>query len=139
MPIGMDHMDWLGDDLASIAEAKAGIIKPGMVVVTAEQDAEASEVLNERASTVGARLVRAGVDYALVSRQVAVGGQVLTIQGLGGTYEDILLPMHGEHMAHNAAAALVAVEAFLGGGAGALDADAVGRGFLSVAFRVDSR
>ena len=73
-----------------------------------------------------------GVDYGLVSRQVAVGGQMLTIQGLGGTYEDVLLPMHGEHMAHNAAAALVAVEAFLGGGAGALDADAVGRGFLSV-------
>ncbi|MFL6287776.1 MAG: bifunctional folylpolyglutamate synthase/dihydrofolate synthase [Actinomycetes bacterium] len=132
MPISMDHMEWLGDDLASIAEAKAGIIKPGMVVVTAEQDVVASEVLHERASTVGARLVRSGVDYGLVNRQVAVGGQVLTIQGLAGTYEDIQLPMHGEHMAHNAAAALVAVEAFLGGGAGALDADAVGRGFLSV-------
>jgi dihydrofolate synthase/folylpolyglutamate synthase len=40
--------------------------------------------------------------------------------------------MHGEHMARNAASALVAVEAFLGGGAGALDGDVVGRGFLSV-------
>jgi dihydrofolate synthase/folylpolyglutamate synthase len=68
----------------------------------------------------------------LVNRQVAVGGQVLSVQGIGGTYEDILLPLHGEHMAHNAASALVAVEAFLGGGAGALDGDVVSRGFLSV-------
>jgi dihydrofolate synthase/folylpolyglutamate synthase len=89
-------------------------------------------VLDERALDVGATLLRAGVDFGLVNRQVAVGGQVLTVQGLGGTYEDILLPMHGEHMAHNAACALVAVEAFLGGGSGALDGDVVGRGFLSV-------
>jgi dihydrofolate synthase/folylpolyglutamate synthase len=132
MPIGMDHMEWLGDDIEAIADAKAGIIKPGMSVVSAEQEPVVSEVLRERAVEVGATLLREGVDYGLVSRQVAVGGQVLTIQGIGGTYEDILLPMHGEHMAHNAASALVAVEAFLGGGAGALDGDVVGRGFLSV-------
>jgi dihydrofolate synthase/folylpolyglutamate synthase len=132
MPIGMDHMEWLGDDIVAIAEAKAGIIKPGMVVVAAEQQPEVAEVLSQRASEVGATLLREGVDFGLVNRQVAVGGQVLSVQGIGGTYEDILLPLHGEHMAHNAASALVAVEAFLGGGAGALDGDVVSRGFLSV-------
>lgn len=132
MPIGMDHTDWLGDDLATIAGQKAGIIKPGMVVVLAEQEPVASDVVLERAASVGATVLRAGVDFGVVDRQVAVGGQVVTIRGLGGTYEDVFLPLHGEHMAHNAACALVAVEAFLGGGIGALDAEAVGQGFAAV-------
>jgi dihydrofolate synthase/folylpolyglutamate synthase len=132
LPIGMDHTDWLGDDLVSIAEAKAGIIKPGMVVVVAEQEPAAMQVVHERASEVGAILLQADLDFALVDRQVAVGGQVITVSGLGGTYSDVFLPLHGEHMARNATVALVAVEAFLGGGAGALDGDVVGQGFASV-------
>ncbi|MCZ3385633.1 MAG: dihydrofolate synthase, partial [Actinomycetia bacterium] len=132
MPVGMDHMDWLGDDLATIAGQKAGIIKAGMVVVLAEQDPIASDVLLERAAEVGATVLREGVDFGVVARQVAVGGQVLTIKGVGGTYEDVFLPLHGEHQARNAACALVAVEAFLGGGTGALEGDAVGEGFASV-------
>jgi dihydrofolate synthase/folylpolyglutamate synthase len=132
MPIGMDHTDWLGDDLATIAGEKAGIIKPGMVVVVAEQEPEASDVVFERAASVGATVLRAGDNFGVVDRQLAVGGQMLTLQGLGGTYEDVFLPLHGEYMAHNAACALAAVEAFLGGGRGALDADAVSQGFAAV-------
>lgn len=132
MPIGMDHMDWLGDDLAAIAEQKAGIIKPGMVVVIAEQEPVASDVLLERAAEVGATALREGVDFGVIERHVAVGGQLLTLQGVGGTYQDVFLPLHGEHQARNAACALVAVEAFLGGGSGALDADVVGEGFAAV-------
>lgn len=131
MPIGMDHMDWLGDDLATIAGQKAGIIKPGMVVVIAEQDPIASDVLLERAAEVGATVLREGIDFGLVERQVAVGGQMLTIKGVAGTYADVFLPLHGEHQARNAACALVAVEAFLGGGASALDGDRVGEGFAA--------
>jgi dihydrofolate synthase/folylpolyglutamate synthase len=132
MPIGMDHMDWLGDDIVDIAEAKAGIIKPGMMVVTAEQDPLVADVVSERARERGASLLRAGIDFGLVDRQVAVGGQLLTVRGLGGTYADIFLPLHGEHMAQNAATALVAVEAFLGGGVGALMGAVVEQGFAAV-------
>lgn len=130
MPVGMDHMDWLGDDLGAIAEQKAGIIKPGMVVVIAEQDPVASDVLLDRAREVGATVLQANVDFGVVERRVAVGGQLLTLRGVGGTYEDVFLPLHGEHQAHNAACALAAVEAFLGGGA--LDPDVVGEGFAAV-------
>jgi dihydrofolate synthase/folylpolyglutamate synthase len=130
MPVSMDHMDWLGDDLAAIAEQKAGIIKAGMVVVIAEQDPVASDVLLERAGDVGATVLRENVDFGVVERRVAVGGQLLTLKGVGGTYEDVFLPLHGEHQAHNAACALVAVEAFLGGGA--LAADVVGEGLAAV-------
>jgi dihydrofolate synthase/folylpolyglutamate synthase len=130
MPVSMDHMDWLGDDLAAIAEQKAGIIKAGMVVVIAEQDPVASDVLLERAGDVGATVLRENVDFGVVERRVAVGGQLLTLKGVGGTYEEVFLPLHGEHQAHNAACALVAVEAFLGGGA--LAADVVGEGLAAV-------
>ena len=132
LPVGLDHMDWLGHDLATIAGEKAGIIKPGMVVVLAEQEPAASDVLLEKAAEVGAVVLREGIDFGVVDRQVALGGQLLTMRGVGGTYEDVFLPLHGEHQARNAACALVAVEAFLGGGTGALDGDAVGEGFASV-------
>lgn len=131
-PIGLDHVDWLGDDIAQIAAQKAGIVGDGMVVVVAEQQPAAADVLLERCTAVGARPVVEGVDFGVVDRRVAVGGQLLTLQGLGGTYEDVFLPLHGEHQAHNAAAALAAVEAFLGGGAGALDGDVVAEGFGAV-------
>ena len=49
---------------------------------------------------------------------IAVGGQVLTLQGLGGVYDEVFLPLFGAHQAQNAALALAAVEAFLGAGAG---------------------
>ena len=132
VPIGMDHMDWLGDDIVDIADAKAGILGSQMVAVSADQEPAVAEVLADRAGDVGATLLRAGVDFGLVDRQVAVGGQLLTIQGLGGTYADVFLPLHGEHMAQNAATALVAVEAFLGGGAGALVGEVVEQGFAAV-------
>lgn len=132
-PIGMDHMDWLGDDITVIAGQKAGIIDEGMIVVISEQEEAAREVLLERVASVGARAVVEGVDFGLADRRVALGGQLLTLQGLGGTYQDVFLPMHGKHQARNAAAALVAVEAFLGGGRGALDAEVVAEGFGRVA------
>ena len=66
------------------------------------------------------------------NRQVAIGGQMLELQGLGGVYSEIFLPLHGEHQAHNAAIALAAVEAFFGAGADRqLDIDAVRAGFAA--------
>jgi dihydrofolate synthase/folylpolyglutamate synthase len=132
LPVGLDHMDWLGDDLATIANEKAGIIKPGMVVVLAEQEPAAYDVLMRRAVEVGAVVLREGVDFGVVDRQVAVGGQLLTLRGVGSTYEGVFLPMHGEHQARNAACALAAVEAFLGGGSEALDGDVISEGFAAV-------
>jgi dihydrofolate synthase/folylpolyglutamate synthase len=139
MPIAIDHERFLGSDVATIAAEKAGIIKPGAVAVAAEQPEAAMRVLVAHADAVGARLIREGIDFSLVRREVAVGGQLLTISGLGGTYEDVFLPLHGAHQAHNAACALVAVEAFLAGArAGsreavpALDGDVVGAGFAGV-------
>lgn len=128
MPISVDHEAYLGAALGGIAGEKAGIVKPGAVAVLAEQPDEVAEILRRRAHEVEAALVREGLDFGLRGRLGAVGGQVIVVQGLGGLYEDLFLPLLGEHQAHNAACALVAVEAFLGGGRNQLDVDLVRAG-----------
>lgn len=114
-PVAMDHAQYLGGSLDLIAAEKAGIIKAGATVVVAEQEPAVLAVLQQRASDVGATIVREGADFGVVTRSSAVGGQLLTLQGLRGRYEDLFLPLYGAHQAQNAAVALAAVEAFLGG------------------------
>ena len=114
-PVAMDHMQYLGDTLGAIAREKAGIIKPGATAVLAGQGPEAAAVLAEHCAEVGATMVREGPDFALLDRRVAVGGQLLRMEGAGGPIGDLFLPLHGAHMAHNATVATAAVEAFCGG------------------------
>ncbi|MCG5436779.1 bifunctional folylpolyglutamate synthase/dihydrofolate synthase [Micromonospora foliorum] len=131
-PIGLDHTEWLGDTIQDIALAKAGIIHPGATVIAAAQEEEAAGPLLERCAEVGATIAREGGEFGVQRRAVAVGGQVLTLQGLGGVYDDVFIPLHGAHQAQNAAVALAAVEAFLGAGARRqLDIEAVREGFAS--------
>jgi folylpolyglutamate synthase/dihydrofolate synthase len=113
-PVAMDHMMWLGDTIEEIATEKAGIIKPGAIAVLAQQQVEAAEVLLERVSLVGATVAREGFEFGVLNRELALGGQQLTLQGLRGVYDDIFLPLFGAHQAANAACALAAVEAFAG-------------------------
>ncbi|MGH3449969.1 MAG: bifunctional tetrahydrofolate synthase/dihydrofolate synthase, partial [Haloechinothrix sp.] len=115
-PIAVDHVDYLGSDITAIAREKAGIIKPGSVAVIAEQYPEVLRVVLERAVEVDAAVARAGQEFGVLEREVAVGGQRLKLQGLGGVYDDVFLPLHGEHQAANASLALAAVEAFFGAG-----------------------
>lgn len=132
-PIAADHVELLGPGLADIAREKAAIISEGSVAVLAAQPVEAATVLLERVSAVGATVAREGLEFGVLDRQVAVGGQMLTLQGLGATYEEVFLPLHGAHQAENAAVALAAVEAFLGAGSEqALEADVVREAFASV-------
>ncbi len=119
-PVAYDHERWLGHTLVEIAGEKAGIVKDGATLVLSRQEEDAEGVILQAAAERGARVVREGVDTDVVERRVAVGGQLLTLRGTGGVYTEIFLPLHGEHQAHNALAALVATEALMAGG-GALD------------------
>ncbi|MFD7918238.1 bifunctional folylpolyglutamate synthase/dihydrofolate synthase [Streptomyces sp. NPDC059740] len=135
-PISLDHTDRLGATHEAIAGEKSGIIKQDATVVLAQQPVEAASVMLKRAVEVDATVAREGMEFGVVSREVAVGGQLLTLRGLGGEYEGVFLPLYGAHQAHNAAVALAAVEAFLGIGGGdhtrTLDADTVRTAFASV-------
>jgi len=130
MPIGLDHTEYLGNTLSEIATTKAGIIKENGFVVLAQQEPEAAVELLRRAAEVGADVAREGLEYSVDSRAIAVGGQLISVTGLRGHYDEIFLPLHGKHQASNAAAALIAVEAFFG--EQDLDIDAVRAGFANV-------
>ncbi|GAA1348149.1 folylpolyglutamate synthase/dihydrofolate synthase family protein [Falsarthrobacter nasiphocae] len=131
-PIGLDHTDLLGDTVRDIALEKSGILKPGGFLVSAAQEKEAADVLLERARELGIPFRFEGVEFGVESRELAVGGQVLTIQGLAGRYPDLHLPLHGEHQAENAAVAVAALEAFLGGGERELGREALEQAFEAV-------
>jgi len=147
-PVSLDHAEYLGPDVASIATEKAGIIKPtsgdgvlpdgrpdgGVVAVLAHQPAGALEALVRRAIEVDATVAREGTEFGVLERRVAVGGQQVRLQGLGGEYDEVFLPLFGAHQAQNAAVALAAVEAFLGAGAatGVIAQDVVRESFAAV-------
>jgi dihydrofolate synthase/folylpolyglutamate synthase len=121
--------------VADIALAKAGIIHDGATVITAVPEEQAARPLLERCAEGGATIAREGSEFGVLRRSLAVGGQVLTLQGLGGVFEDVFVPLHGAHQAQNAAVALAAVEAFFGAGGGKdarqLDAETVRQGFAA--------
>jgi dihydrofolate synthase/folylpolyglutamate synthase len=120
-PIGLDHAE-LGSTIAEVTREKAGIIKQGKVAVVREQEAEALEVIERRCEEQIATLLLEGRDWEVAELTPAVGGQALAIRGLHATYDDAHLPIYGEHAAHSASAAVVAVEALL---ERALDPDGV--------------
>jgi dihydrofolate synthase/folylpolyglutamate synthase len=138
-PVAIDHTAYLGHTVTAIASEKAGIIKPGATAILARQSDDAAEVLLARAAEVGASVAREGVDFGVAERELAVGGQQLTLRGLGGVYDEVPLPLFGAHQAENAACALAAAEAFTGFAPGTpppetgpLDEELVRRAFAAV-------
>lgn len=114
-PVDLDHTHLLGGTVAEIAAEKAGIIKAGAKAVLAAQQPDAARVLLARCAEVGAEVLREGVEFGLIGRTPAIGGQVLRLDTAEGPLGDLFLPLFGAHMAQNAALAVAAVEAFLGG------------------------
>ena len=141
-PIGRDHERWLGSSITEIAHEKAGIIKDGAtVVVVAHQVPDAAAEIEQAAASHRAVVRRerdpeedptspeAGV-LQVLDRQLAVGGQLVTLATAAAVYEDVFVPLHGEYQAHNALLALAAAEAIHGGRQ--LPARVVEDGFASV-------
>jgi len=130
-PISLDHTGRLGNTVVEIARTKSGIIKPLASVVTATQQPDALEVLRRAAELTESTVVAQGSEFALLGTAVAVGGQVMSVKGLAGTYNDLFLPLFGDHQAQNAAVAIAAVESFLGGGSQMLVGDVLAEGIAT--------
>jgi len=137
-PISVDHARHLGETVAAIAADKAGIIKPGAIAVLAQQPLDAASALLRRAAEVGASVAREGLEFGVIGRELAVGGQRLAIRGLLGEYHDLFLPLFGSYQAGNAACALAAVEAFAGAAGSADGPAALDTGLVSDAFAMMS-
>ena len=127
-PISLDHTARLGKTVLEIAKTKSGIIKPLASVVTAVQQPDALAVLRHAAELTESTIVAQGEEFGLIDNSVAVGGQVISVKGLAGTYHNLFLPMFGDHQAQNAAVAIAAVESFLGGGTQMLVGDVLAEG-----------
>ena len=127
-PIDIDHTDRLGNTIAEIATVKAGIIKPGAAVVSAAQPDEARRAILARAEKMDATVVFAGDGFSLETQTLAVGGQLLTVRGIAGSYPELYLPLYGAHQGANAALAIAAVESLIGEGDQPLNAEVVADG-----------
>jgi dihydrofolate synthase/folylpolyglutamate synthase len=125
-PISLDHTRYLGPTVPEIAADKAGIIKPGAIAVLGQQPPAATEVLLRRVAAVGATVAREGLEFGVLSRELAVGGQQVSIRGLLGDYTDMYLPLFGAYQAANFACAVAAVEAFAAAPGAADDTGATG-------------
>lgn len=103
--LSFDHVHLLGNSLASIATEKAGIIKPGIPVVSAPQEPEAQEVLEHIAAERDTPLIKVGQDWPFEIQSPSLGGQSIKVGET--TYTTRLL---GEHQAINTAVALATLQ-----------------------------
>ena len=113
--VSLDHRDVLGNSLAEIAAEKAGIIKPGCVVVTSPQADEVARVIKETCVNRGASLVRVGIDVTWQELGFVSNRQLLRVKGRLGSYE-LSIPLLGHYQLENAATAVAALEVLAGRG-----------------------
>lgn len=123
--ISMDHAEVLGDSLGKIAREKAGIVKPGAVVVTSPQQMDAERVIKEVCVRVGARLIAVGKDVTWQKLAGNLEGQSLRVTGKAASY-NLTIPLLGEHQLENASTAVAALEAL------AIEPDGIARGLAQV-------
>jgi dihydrofolate synthase/folylpolyglutamate synthase len=105
--IDLDHQMWLGPTLASIADAKAAIIRSGTAISSAQQP-EARAIIERRAADVGVPLLLEGRDLHVTVRASDIEGQRIDCAGPGFELRDLALPLLGSHQPSNALAAVAA-------------------------------
>jgi dihydrofolate synthase/folylpolyglutamate synthase len=110
--ISLDHTEILGDTVARIAAEKAGIIKPGCIVINAPQVSEAAEVIRQVCRQQAARLIQVGKDITWQKTDGDLHLQTLAVKGKTGNY-DLTIPLLGDHQLENAATALATLEALI--------------------------
>ena len=115
-PIGLDHMERLGNTISEIAETKSGIIKQDALVVSSDQSVDALEVLQRVSGEKAEELFVLGNNFSVPSYEPTPTGQRVVVSGLAGIYGPYEAPVFGVHQSANLAVAIAAVEAFLGGG-----------------------
>lgn len=113
--VTLDHIRQFGGDLHKAAWEKAGIAKKDTVVITGVDQDDLYELIARRAEEKGAsKVIRLGREIDVLDRQVAVGGQVVSVRGEYGEYNDVFLNLFGKQQARNATLAIAACEAFIG-------------------------
>ncbi len=107
--ISFDHTEVLGNTLTQIATEKAGIIKPGSIMVSSPQFPEAMAVIEGVCRERGVKLVKVGSDITWRREAFSSEGQSFKLNGIKGKY-NLSLPLLGEYQLENAATAVAVVE-----------------------------
>jgi dihydrofolate synthase/folylpolyglutamate synthase len=105
--IDLDHEAWLGGTIASIADAKAAIIRSGTAVSSAQRP-EARAIIERRAAEVGVPLLLEGRDLHVTVSTAGLDGQRIDCAGPDFDLRDLALPLLGTHQPSNALAAVAA-------------------------------
>lgn len=131
--LSYDHVELLGHTLSLIAFEKAGIIKPGVPVVSSPQESEAMAVIQRVCADTGARLINIGQDWVYEPDGTELSGQVLTVRGPGGepVLRDLRIPLLGRHQRDNATTAIAILHELRGQGVNISD-EALRAGLASV-------
>jgi len=130
--ISFDHTEVLGNTLAEIATEKAGIIKPGCIVVTSAQPDEAARIIEAACLNRGAGLVRVGSDVTWQGCGFDGERQLLRVKGRLAGYE-LSLPLLGQHQLENAATAVATLEVLAEKGFH-ISGDSITRGLAQVSW-----
>jgi dihydrofolate synthase/folylpolyglutamate synthase len=126
--VTLDHPQ-LGATVGEVAWEKAGIIKDGATVISANHDPDPARVIAEEVARRAATLHLLDRDFGVTGRTLTPGGQRIVLRGLDDRSYTVDLPLHGAHQAANAACALAAVQAYR---AAPLDPATVRAGFAQV-------
>ncbi|RJP25938.1 MAG: bifunctional folylpolyglutamate synthase/dihydrofolate synthase [Candidatus Abyssobacteria bacterium SURF_5] len=108
--IHLEHCEYLGDTIEKIAVEKAGIIKPGVDVVSAADRPEARQVIDQKAGECGSAVFYLGRDFRVSSRRDRFPRQYIDFEGPWGSVRDIELNLGGDFQASNAALAVMGIE-----------------------------
>ena len=112
--IGIEHTEYLGEDVATIAKEKLGIVGPGSILVTGPLPDDALMETESKAREFGIQHRHYGNDFSILGSDRGIGGWLLTIEGAEEIYEDVFLPLHGRYQLRNLATAVAATEALMG-------------------------
>jgi len=107
--ISLDHTEVLGNTLACVAYEKAGIIKPGVLLISAPQDKEVEKVIEDTCEQRGAPLIKSSEEISLEYESHDLTGQKILVS-MDGTPFELTLPLLGEHQLENAALAILALK-----------------------------
>jgi len=129
--IALDHQEILGPDLPSIAREKAGIIKPGVPVVTARQCPEVLQVFRNTAEQRGAPIVTVGADIRVTVTRCTEAGTWVQLGYKDEAPREFRLNLLGSHQADNAAVAYGLLQLLKEKGFGGITEETIAHGFAS--------